>query len=154
MLPIYAIIGIVNFIITIALIFYIVNFHKKKSYAVILNKEGESIDSIKINPSYEEIKHDYDGKSYTYIKPKGTSFIKHKNDRLYLYEFNKPEPLNKSTEYSSILYADVFNDLLEMSKIKALNKEENIFGGLFSKKNVFIILIIIVGIIVLFTQVL
>lgn len=146
---IYAIIGGVNFLVLIGLILYFINLKKKKSYAIILNKEGETIDSFKINPSYDEIKHKYDEKSYTYMKPKGTSPIKHGNLRYYLYEFNKPEPLNPTNDNNPMLYADVFDELLEMAKIKALNKPESTIGDLFNKKNIFIGLIVIVGILVL-----
>jgi len=146
---IYVIIGAINFVVMIGLILYFVHLRKKKSYAIILNKEGETIDSFKINPSYDEIRHTYEGKKYTYIKPKGTSPIKHGNLRYYLYEFNKPEPLNPTNDENPHLYADVFNELLEMAKIKALNKPESTIGDLFNKKNIFIGLIVIVGILVL-----
>jgi hypothetical protein len=146
---IYAIIGAINFIVMIGLILYFVHLRKKKSYAIILNKEGEAIDSFKINPSYDEIKHKYDGNAYTYIKPKGTTPIKFQNLRFYLYEFNKPNPLNMTNEDNPNLYADVFNELLEMAKIKALNKPESTPLDLFNKKNIFIGLIVIVGILVL-----
>jgi hypothetical protein len=145
----YLIIGGINFLVMLILLLYAVNTQKKKSYAIILNKEGETIKSLKINPSYTEINHDYEGKKYTYLKPKNSSYIKHKNNKYYLFEFNKPELINPVNENNPIIYSDVLNELLLMAKIKALNKEENVFSGLFSKKNLFIGLIIIVGIIVL-----
>jgi len=122
---------------------------KKYSYAVILNKNGEAISSIRINPSYNEFEHKYEDKKYSYILPESTSFIKFKNFKIYLYEFEKPEPLNPIKDVDPKMTANVFNELLQMRKIKALNEAKNsIFDGI-NKKYLFAGVVVVILIIVL-----
>jgi len=140
---IYFILGCINLIIMSFLIYDYYKKKKKQYYGVILDKNGESIDFFKINPSFLNLKKKYKKTESTYLLPENTSFVKFKNFRLYFWEFNKPEPINLIKDHDPRLYGDIFNDLLEMSKIKALNKPSNSLLDI-DKKYIFIGLVVII----------
>jgi len=148
---IYLIIGAINLIVFGLLLYEYLKIKKKRSYSFILDKNGEVMDVIKINPSLLEFKQKYENKSYSYILPEGTSFLKHGNVKYYLYEFMKPEPINPIKDKPTIMFGDVFDELLEMRKIKALNEvKKGLFDG-FDKKYLFAGVVVVILIIVLFT---
>ena len=138
-------------IITLGFLMYeIVKLKKRETYAVITNKYGESVDVFKINPSYDRIKHKYEGKNFSYIVDKDIPPLKFNNKRLMFWEFEKPEQNHFLKDFTPIMTASTLDILLEMEKIKALNKAtSNTLEGLFTKKNIFIGLIIIGAVIVL-----
>lgn len=144
---IYLIIGTINLIILGLLIYQYLKLKKKTYYAVILDKNGETLDSFKINPSFNKVTHKYENKTYTYLLPEETSFVKHKNNRYYYWEFNKPEPVNLIREHEPRMYADVFNEILQMEKIKALNTAKTGLFDNIDKKYVFIGLVVVIIII-------
>lgn len=144
----YILIGL-NLITMMLLGFEYYKQTRKNYYAIILNKKGETQLKKKINPSYNEFKYTYDDKDYSHIIPNDVSFIKFKRDKLILYEFNKTEPINPIKEVDTRIYADVFNELLLMNKIKALNEAKKGLFDNINKKWIFGGLVVIVLIIVL-----
>lgn len=148
-MDVYVILGIVNLIVLGLLIFEYYVQRKKKSYAIILDKNGEAVDSVKINPSYNKFKHKYEGDEYSYVLPEKTPFVKHLNNKLYFYDFNKTEPKNLIDESDTRINADIFNDLLEMEKIKALNKVGTGLFGKIDKKWIFGGAVVVILIIIL-----
>ena len=148
-MEIYAILGILNLIVLALLIYEYYSQRKKKSYAIILDKNAEAVDSVKINPSYNKFKHKYEGNDYSYVLPEKTPFVKHLNNKLYFYEFNKTEPMNILSDNPTRINADIFNDLLEMEKIKALNTVGTGLFGKIDKKWIFGGVVVVILIIIL-----
>lgn len=146
---IYVLSGI-NFLLLCFLAFTIVNSTKKRTYAIIIGKNRVTLDVKKINPSMLRFKHKYEDEEYSYNiveKP----FIKHGNRQYILYEFNKPDAINVLENNTALMYADVYNTLLEMEKIKAINKGDDWLSGI-NKRYVLIGLVVIIAIILLIKQ--
>ena len=141
---------LINVLLLGLLIYQIILSKKKRSYAVILDKNGETMSYFKINPSYKEIRQEYENKNYSYLLPENTPFVKVKNLKLYFWEFQKPEPLGLVNDNHPTMFSDVFDELLLMKKIKAINEVSNDWFGKINKKYVLIGLIIVIAIIVIF----
>lgn len=137
--------GIINLAVLSYLIYDIADKKKRKTYAIILNRDEVTKDYIRVNPSLK--KFDYDNKTYTIPK---TPFIKVLNIYLLLYEENNPKPLELFGEDAgnNKIYADVLREILKMEKIKKLNEVKE--GIDFSKYKKYIIIgvILIIGIFV------
>ncbi len=148
-MELYIILALVNLVL-LGLLFFEYYKHKKKiSVAIIYNKYGQVMDNFKINPSYDRIKRNYENNQHSYIMDKEIPPIKYNNINFYFWEFNKPEQVSILKDFMPIMDTSTLNSMLEMEKIKALNTpSNNILDGLFSKKNLIIGAIVIVGIIV------
>jgi len=144
---------LILFLINISLMFVnvydlYINKYKRHTYALILSKNHETIGRVKVDTSDKKFKYK-DGTYIMSFKP----FIKIKNYRLILYEKGNPEPLDVFENDFRRLNSDVLDTILDMEKIRALNKpSSNIFGNI-DKKYIFIGIAVIIAVL-LFTGVL
>lgn len=146
----YIYITIINVLVLGFLLFELIKMKKKRNYAIILDKNGECMNYFKINPSYKEVRQKYEGNYYSYLLPENTPFVKIKNMKLYFWEFQKPEPLGLVNDNHSTMFADVFDELLLMKKIKSLNEVNSLFGKI-DKKWIIGGIVVVIAIIVLLT---
>jgi len=139
----YVMIGI-NIILLFFQIFRIIMQTKKKTIALIVNQNEETEKTINFNPSTK--KFNYGKESYVLGKQ---PFLKYKNMRFVIYEKGNPEPLPILKDQDDRrINADTFYELLQMEKIKALNKGESFFGSI-NKNYVFIGLAVVILLVIL-----
>jgi hypothetical protein len=122
---------------------------RKRNYAVILDKNGETMSYFKINPSYKEIRQNYEGRNYSYLLSENTPFVKIKNMKLYFWEFQKPEPLGLVNDNHPTMFSDVFDELLLMKKIKAINEVSGDWFSKINKKVIIGVVVVVIAIIVI-----
>jgi len=143
------ILGTLNVISIAVNIYFLLKEKKKETYAIILNNNEEQKTIIKINPSDKKFVVEKD----TYIVSK-KPYIKFNNKSFILYEYKNPEPLtinDKMYDRDVRIATDVFNEILEMEHIRALNKvKTGMFDGI-KREHLIIGAVILVAGIMYFT---
>lgn len=144
------ILGIIQLISIILLYVEWNKYTKKETIGVILDQNSEIKDTFKMDLSFKEHEHKYKDKKYTYVTDRDSPLLKVGSKKYVLYVFNKPEPIKVIDTLEPTITSEVFNELLLMKKIKALNSEQG-FSDFFEKNKKYVLIGIgIIGAIFIF----
>lgn len=110
---------VLNIIQLFILGLHILKEKKKKTIAVILDKDKKTISSMQVNPSQRFFKDTHLNKEYAYnlVEP----YIKYLNTNFLLYELGKADPIDPLDYENSRLDGDTYKSILDNEALMKIN---------------------------------